>query len=124
MPSPTPPVLISAQWEIAEDIAVISGNLKPDFNRLASLENPILASADAASTVFFCNDETYSGTHNGLAHEYIEKRLEHRSLALLIAKSAHQAACFCFSSRSSRRKILPTLVFGKSSRNSIYFGRL
>ena len=29
-----------------------------------------------------------------------------------------------FSSRSARRRILPTLVLGSSERNSTYFGRL
>ncbi len=31
---------------------------------------------------------------------------------------------YALPSRSSRRRILPTLVFGRSARNSTYFGRL
>lgn len=31
---------------------------------------------------------------------------------------------YFFSSRSSRRRILPTLVLGRSVRNSMYFGHL
>ncbi len=31
---------------------------------------------------------------------------------------------FCYSSRNARRKILPMLVFGKSSRNSMTLGTL
>ena len=37
---------------------------------------------------------------------------------------AAQAAAAFFSSRSSRRRILPTLVFGRSVLNSISFGTL
>jgi len=36
----------------------------------------------------------------------------------------YAAFCFTSSSRSARRKILPTGVFGNSSRNSMNFGRL
>ena len=39
------------------------------------------------------------------------------------AARAVQAAAF-FSSRNSRRRIFPTLVFGRSVRNSICFGTL
>ena len=38
--------------------------------------------------------------------------------------SGYAAFCFITSSRSARRKILPTGVFGNSSRNSMNFGRL
>ena len=36
----------------------------------------------------------------------------------------YAAFCFTTSSRSARRRILPTGVFGSSSRNSMIFGRL
>ncbi len=45
---------------------------------------------------------------------------------MLVGKNGdgpHFQAAF-FSSRSARRRILPTLVLGSSARNSTYFGRL
>lgn len=43
-----------------------------------------------------------------------------------IRRSLRKTAAYVdyFLSRSSRRRILPTFVFGRSSRNSMYFGCL
>ena len=47
------------------------------------------------------------------------RRVAHAGLGLTVRTQA-----FAGSSRSSRRRILPTLVLGSSSRNSMIFGRL
>jgi alkaline phosphatase D len=43
---------------------------------------------------------------------------------VVISGDVHAFYAAAFISRSSRRKIFPTLVFGSALRNSIYFGRL
>ena len=47
-----------------------------------------------------------------------------RMRAMSRGRQSAYAAAFFFSSRSSRRRILPTLVFGRSVLNSICFGTL
>ncbi|GEM_PF-4875830 len=51
------------------------------------------------------------------------KSRDESRLSLWLATQAY-ARFFIASSRNSRRRILPTLVFGSSLRNSMNFGRL
>ena len=71
------------------------------------------------------------------AHQRVYARPPHEEVLILrilpreseagVSKDGHtRYAAFCFtaSSRNARRRILPTLVFGSSVRNSIWCGRL